>query len=195
MNRSRLLLLSFLCISSVGMAQRAVDAAEVRALQQEYAADASPAEVLIRGRALLKAAHTTGNCPQATLGATLVALAYVRMPSQDYPAELEVLQLPEGCAATLPHLPYQLGAAAFAHGEFAHAVEYFEASAAFEGWAVTGLVAAGACHQHLRNLPAAADAYERAVAASQERLSPLLLNNLASVYIALHDGTRAREAA
>lgn len=176
-------------------AGQSVDSRLTEKLQSEYEEFKLPSAQLERGRALYHAGHANGSCDDAAIGATLIALAWASAPGKTYPKEVSTLEMPPGCAPALPNLPYQIGAAAFVHRAYAEAAVQFEKAATYDRWEVPAYTALGACQQQLGNLEAAAEAYKQAVQSSKKVVSPLLLNNLASLYLLMRQGKEALEVA
>ena len=177
-------------------AQRPVDDALVKRYQQEaFASERSSVELLERGHALIAEGRSSGDCDQMALGLTLVAVAWSRTPEDAMPRALRSMPLPAGCDPAFPHLHYQLGAALFGHKNFAAAIPHFLRAATFDSFAPTAWNAVGASYENLNQLDSAVVAYERALAATTTGINPLLLNNLASIYLTLNLSERARESA
>lgn len=164
-------------------------------LKSEHEQHKLPSQRLARGRALYHSGHANGSCDDAAIGATLIASAWASAPGKIYPKEVSTLEMPPGCVPALPSLPYQIGAAAFVHRAYAEAAVQFEKAATYDRWEVSAYTALGACQQQLGNLEAAAEAYKQAVQYSRKVVSPLLLNNLASLYILMRQGKEALEVA
>lgn len=76
-----------------------------------------------------------------------------------------------------------------------NAAVQFEKAGTYDRWEVPAYTALGACQQQLGNLEAAAEAYKQAVQSSRKVVSPLLLNNLASLYLVMRQGKEALEVA
>ena len=177
-------------------AQRPVDDGLVKRYRQEvFASERSSVELLERGHVLIAEGRSSGDCDETALGLTLVAVACSRTPDIAMPSALRSMPLPAGCDPAFPHLHYQLGAALFGYKNFVAAIPHFQRAATFDSFAPTAWNAVGASYENLNQLDSAVVAYERALAATTTGINPLLLNNLASIYLTLNISERARESA